>query len=410
MSNAVLTEPAAATALDGFAVRFTASDHPQTFVVPSGTDQVYLTVCGASGGPGSGHSGRPGRGGRVSGLFPVTPGETLTVTVGRASGGHTPNTGYTVGGAGGKGGNDPGANGGAGGGSTAVVGSDAGLLVEAGGGGGAGGQGNTEWTHGGDGGWGEFQPTGGGKGDGFLSSGGAGGKGGNTDCGSKAKNGGAANPISTSGGGGGGGGGHTCGGGGQPGSNGGGGGGGGGASFISDRVSPRGINHAFVSSPGDGYVAVAGGRLVKIVSRLSGLGLAVSDGSKDEGANIIQYPYQGDASQQWVAVPLADRPGQCKIVSLSSGLVLAVGSDSTHPGTEIVQWPYDDPRGNPDSRRWRIEPVEGGLVKIASVLSGLVLAVGNDSTHPGARIVQWPYDAPGGNGDSRRWQIEPLNL
>jgi hypothetical protein len=125
---------------------------------------------------------------------------------------------------------------------------------------------------------------------------------------------------------------------------------------------------------------------------------------------MIQWPDSGNASEQWVVLPVAGSPEVFEIVSLLSGQALAVGGDSKDKGARIVQWPYDDPKGNRASRQWRIVTVEDGLKKIVSVLSGQALAVGNDSTSKGAPIVQWPYDDPHGNKASRQWQLKPLDL
>jgi hypothetical protein len=152
------------------------------------------------------------------------------------------------------------------------------------------------------------------------------------------------------------------------------------------------------------------GQLVTIVSQLSAQVLAVSDANEEKGTPIIQWPYGGNASEQWVVLPLPGSPEVFEIVSLLSGQVLAVGNDSKDEGKPIVQWPYNDPHGNKESRQWRIVTVADGLKKIVSLLSGLALAVADDSKDKGKPIVQWPYDDPRGNKESRQWRIKPLDL
>jgi hypothetical protein len=73
-------------------VVFTMSNSDQTFVVPSGKTYILVKCWGAGGGSGqhSGwySSGSGGGGGFSRGIIPVTPGETLTIRVGR--GGYCP--------------------------------------------------------------------------------------------------------------------------------------------------------------------------------------------------------------------------------------------------------------------------------------------------------------------------------
>jgi hypothetical protein len=197
--------------------------------VPAGMQILHIEAAGGRGGFGAGKAGDPGNGSCINANYPLIPGETLTMIVGRNTDNRDPGPGRSWGGKGGNAPNDPGTNGGGGGGSSAVYGSFSGLLVEAAGGGGAGGQGGV-WQSGGNGGHGGLNPT-----DGQPGSGGTrGGKGGDpgfygpdgTDC----------NPTGTGGGGGGGGGGRPQGGGGGAFNTSSGGGGGGGKSYVIESV------------------------------------------------------------------------------------------------------------------------------------------------------------------------------
>ncbi|GAB3121582.1 Ig-like domain-containing protein [Glaciibacter psychrotolerans] len=154
----VLVGPDAASAADT-TIAFT-SPAVTVWTVPAGVTRITATVTGASGGSGDSEvnfpgttwpmtdDGRGGAGALVAGTFAVTPGESLRLwgsTVGGAVGGRNSpgagGSGYTAGGAGGKG--DPINSltraGAGGGGSSAITRNDGtAILVAAGGGGGAG--------------------------------------------------------------------------------------------------------------------------------------------------------------------------------------------------------------------------------------------------------------------------------
>ncbi len=134
-----------ASAPPGTSQTFTSSS---TFTVPAGVDMIFAAVWGAGGGGGGGAGdneaatscvtdggpgGGGGGGGFIEGWIPVTPGESLTVTVGQ-------------GGSGGVGGAE-GSNGGAG---SAGGNSSVGPFTAYGGGGGSGG--GITWNCGGTGG------------------------------------------------------------------------------------------------------------------------------------------------------------------------------------------------------------------------------------------------------------------
>jgi Bacterial Ig-like domain (group 3) len=99
-----------------------------TLVVPSGVSVMTFEAIGGSG------ADNGGLGGDVTEQIPVTPGDTLDFSIGKAADGQRGGAGYSNGGGGGGGG----ALGGGGGGSTAVVDAGTALVVAAGGGGGGG--------------------------------------------------------------------------------------------------------------------------------------------------------------------------------------------------------------------------------------------------------------------------------
>lgn len=119
---------------------FSFTGAPATFTVPAGVTQVEIHAFGASGSPGVGGNapGAGGAGGSASGVLGVTPGNTLTVTVGGTNG-------FNGGGAAGSNAaatNPPGTGGSGGGASDVRTGAAAladRVLVAGGGGGGSGG-------------------------------------------------------------------------------------------------------------------------------------------------------------------------------------------------------------------------------------------------------------------------------
>jgi hypothetical protein len=112
------------------------------FVVPTGITSVNVKTWGAGGGGGaagsSGNGGNGGGGGYINSTLTVTPGETLTITIGGGGGGGTSHSG---------------GNGGGGGGYSSISRSTTKLVIAAGGAGGGGGGGqNSFWENGGAGG------------------------------------------------------------------------------------------------------------------------------------------------------------------------------------------------------------------------------------------------------------------
>jgi len=241
-----------------------------SFTVPDAVASLQIDVRSAGGGSGYSGGATGGTGGagvRATGTLPVTPGEVLTIEVGRAGGDATAPSldcfeGILVsaGGVGGSfdaagtrrggdggGGSLCGGGGGGGGGEATAVSDESGPVLVAGGGGGGGGSGGIAGFNGGAGGtFNVFAGDGSGPGHGF---------GGNSSVGSlSGGGGGGACGACSSGGGGGGGGGAPGASGGTAGGAGAGGGGGGGTG------SSFGPNESFSVSPdgpgADGRVVI----------------------------------------------------------------------------------------------------------------------------------------------------------
>ncbi len=274
-----------------------------TYAVPAGCDTLTVKAWGAGGGGGggfsSGHGAAGGGGGFAQADISVTPGESLTITLGGGGagggggnvapgiGGGT-TTPIAGGGTGGNGAGDAGAGGG-GGGYAAVLRSST-FLVQAGGGGGGGGGGDQAAAGsapGGAGGGtsglaGTSSPGSTGGGAGTASAGGAAGSSGGT-AGSANSGGNGGNGSGDTGGGGGGGGGRFgAGGGGRGGTDNGGSGGGGGSGFVtgtnttltagSGTTPGANTDPDYAATAGVGGAAAANGNPGRIVLIPSGSG------------------------------------------------------------------------------------------------------------------------------------------
>jgi uncharacterized repeat protein (TIGR01451 family) len=149
MVTIVFAPPAAATPIPDCATQtYTSST---TCIVPAGSEFMFIEAAGAKGGNGAGVGnnlgGAGGAGAKWSGTYAVTPGDTLTITIGGVGANTTTRlggAGGTQGGAaGGAGSVTNGRGGGGGGGLSQVVNATTSTdLITAGGGGGGGGGGN----------------------------------------------------------------------------------------------------------------------------------------------------------------------------------------------------------------------------------------------------------------------------
>jgi myo-inositol-hexaphosphate 3-phosphohydrolase len=93
-------------------------------------------------------------------------------------------------------------------------------------------------------------------------------------------------------------------------------------------------------------VQVPVGRAV-ITSRLSGKALEVENASQDDGANVIQWTYNGIPNQQWDIADAGN--GYYTIRAAHSGKSLDVYNFSTEEGGEIRQWSFTGGA----NQRWR---------------------------------------------------------
>ena len=135
-----------------------------------------------------------------------------------------------------------------------------------------------------------------------------------------------------------------------------------------------------------------------IVSRHSGLALAVEGNSRTDGANVIQSNVSGATSQQFDVSSLGN--GYYSIRPVHSGKSLDVYEFSTEPGGDIRQWTYTGGY----NQQWAIKKVDDRHQKIISRHSGLALDVWEWSTRSGGDIRQWS-DTGAAN---QQWEFRPV--
>jgi hypothetical protein len=142
-------------------------------------------------------------------------------------------------------------------------------------------------------------------------------------------------------------------------------------------------------------------RYYQIVNRNSGLVMDVSGGSKNAGANVIQWTNHSGINQQWALVPDGSF---FQLVNRNSGLVLDVSGGSTNAGAHVIQWTNH----NGLNQQWFLVP-DGGYDAVVNVNSNpsnpLVADVFGGGTNAGAHVIQWTFH----NGLNQQWELVPLS-
>jgi Ricin-type beta-trefoil lectin domain-like/Cysteine-rich secretory protein family len=122
---------------------------------------------------------------------------------------------------------------------------------------------------------------------------------------------------------------------------------------------------------------------VTLISRLSGLALDVSGGSKDNGAALIQWSAHGGDNQTWVVSSVSN--GQMVITSKASGKVASLADKSGAEGSNVVQ---SAPGTPPDATQlWQFTAVGGGFFKIQNLGTKKFLGLEGDGRASGAHAV-----------------------
>ena len=135
-----------------------------------------------------------------------------------------------------------------------------------------------------------------------------------------------------------------------------------------------------------------------LVNRNSGKALDVYNLSLADKADIVQWPRNDGAQQQWRF--LDSGGGYYRLQSRLSGKVLDVLDFSTANGGEVVQ--FEDRNGT--NQQWRVTE-SGGYATLVNRNSGKALEVQGASTADAANVVQ--YDSWG--GANQQWQLVPVD-
>lgn len=118
-----------------------------------------------------------------------------------------------------------------------------------------------------------------------------------------------------------------------------------------------------------------------------------SSSSMSGGTEIVQEPYGGRASQQWLVTNLGSE--QVKIVDACSGMALSVRAGSDSRGAAIVQSPW----ANSAYQTWRLSLESTGYYTLTNIGSGLVLDDPGWSKSAGRVQDQWTPN----HGTNQQW-------
>jgi Ricin-type beta-trefoil lectin domain-like/TIR domain len=137
----------------------------------------------------------------------------------------------------------------------------------------------------------------------------------------------------------------------------------------------------------------------KILAKHSGKALEVAGGPSavNDQATIEQGDYTGGSNQQWHFDRRPD--GAYIIIARHSGKVLDIPSGNAQEGAIIQQFRNHNGR----NQEWLVSPVGGGLVRIATNLTGHVLDVkgGAPATGNGVPVQLWHENG----GANQEWKL-----
>ena len=141
-----------------------------------------------------------------------------------------------------------------------------------------------------------------------------------------------------------------------------------------------------------------GSKAYKIINFGSSMAMDVQGNRRDNGTNVLQYYYRGNANQKWYFV----KDGNCYIIkNASTGKVLTVQDSATWDGANVYQWDYYGDA----SQKWEIYPAANNTYKIINHKSGKLLNIAYGSTSANANIEQYK-DA---SSNFEKWWIDIAN-
>lgn len=118
-------------------------------------------------------------------------------------------------------------------------------------------------------------------------------------------------------------------------------------------------------------------------------------GGRNNNGEIVQFTCDQDPSPFWSFTVV--NGDMVEITNLNSGLCLTIAGGNTERNIVSVQYTCDsDP-----SRRWRYTVVDATTFRLVNVHSGLCLTIAGGGTDRNTTAVQYPCDG----GPSRNWKI-----
>ncbi|WFA21818.1 glycosyl hydrolase [Paenibacillus mucilaginosus] len=137
----------------------------------------------------------------------------------------------------------------------------------------------------------------------------------------------------------------------------------------------------------------------RIKNRNSGKVMAVDVASTADGANILQWTYNGTGDQRWALDPVSG--GFFRLRASHNGKVADVLNLSTADGADVIQWPNT----GATNQQWSFISTNNQYFEIKNRNSGKLLDVTNGSLVDGGNIGQWS-DL---NNTVQQWIFERVN-
>ena len=91
-----------------------------------------------------------------------------------------------------------------------------------------------------------------------------------------------------------------------------------------------------------------------IIAKHSGKYLDIYGALQDNGANVIQWPYNGGDNQKFKLVPVEGEDGYYHIIAKHSGKYLDLYGALQDNGVNVIQWPYN----GGDNQKFKLELVD----------------------------------------------------
>ncbi|MCT2588811.1 RICIN domain-containing protein [Streptomyces sp. N2-109] len=135
-----------------------------------------------------------------------------------------------------------------------------------------------------------------------------------------------------------------------------------------------------------------------LTNQHSGKALDVYNLGTHDGAEIVQWPRNDGAWQQWQFVSSGD--GYYRLRSRHSGKVLDIAGWSTEDGANVYQWTDS----NSPNQQFAVTDSGNGNIQLINRHSGKALEVWEWSTDDGARVSQYS-DLDGAN---QQWALTPV--